>query len=603
MSSPAIRLREVAKMYPLFDSSADRVLSALGLERLAFWKTIDPREFWALRDVSLDIPAGERIGVIGPNGAGKSTLLKIILGNIEPTAGSLEVNGRIQALIELGTGFHPEFTGRENIRASLAYQGFSSQYIRDAEEQVIEFSELEDFIEQPVKTYSQGMYARLGFATATVMDPEILIIDEVLSAGDAYFAGKCVERMRDLTEQTGATVLFVSHDMVAIQKLCTQVVWILRGRVHQVGDPLDVLQSYAAHVRAEEEVRILARDLRIGKREAQAIRDTDQLYWHQLCRFRTESGSGDNKIYGIELRSGDKPMASIDVGGPMDNDLGQRDFLIDNRKLSNWGKSSGGAAGTHRPLVLSEERHSYAPFQLAIPRPYLHENSPLTLSVEASCESSVVVEAHDAVAEGYASVGVLATGAGSPLVTELTLPPIEVQQSAGGAGGGGAKEDGASHALHSVDRYGSGGITIERVRLFTGEPREETRVLFVREPFRVAIDYKARRPIDNPFFALAVYLPNGQCATHWFADATEAGRGRIEPGEGSFLFEGDALPLGRGSYVASAGIYKGALKLDGVEPAPYDVRDRSVHFIVEPRDALDRRERGICVHTVESRFA
>ena len=169
------------------------------------------------------------------------------------------VAGRIQALMELGTGFHPEFTGRQNIHAALAYQGLPSHEIRDKEAAIVDFAELEGFIDQPLKTYSAGMYTRLAFSTATAVEPDILIIDEVLGAGDAYFAGKCFERMRQITIDSGATVLFVSHDLASVQKLCDRVVWLERGCVRLDGEPLDVSKAYYKTVQQEEAQRLLAR--------------------------------------------------------------------------------------------------------------------------------------------------------------------------------------------------------------------------------------------------------------------------------------------------------------------------------------------------------
>jgi len=171
-------------------------------------------------------------------------------------------------LLELGTGFHPEFSGRENIQSYLAYQGLSPKEIEAREEEIIDFSELEEFIDQPLKAYSAGMYARLAFSTATVIEPEILIIDEILGAGDAYFSGKCVERMNRITNDSGATVLFVSHDLSSVQALCDRVIWVNRGRIKRDGEPLSVIKEYMALVRREEEIRLRARDLRVSKKQA-----------------------------------------------------------------------------------------------------------------------------------------------------------------------------------------------------------------------------------------------------------------------------------------------------------------------------------------------
>ena len=168
--------------------------------------------------------------------------------------------------MELGTGFHPEFTGIENIHAALTYQGLNHRQIREKTDDIIDFTELEEFIEQPIKTYSAGMYARLAFATATVVDPEVLIIDEVLGAGDAYFAGKCVERMQSMTVHSGTTVLFVSHDLSSVQQMCERVLWIDRGQIIRSGEPLDVLKHYNAMIRQENDLMLKAKEMKLQKK-------------------------------------------------------------------------------------------------------------------------------------------------------------------------------------------------------------------------------------------------------------------------------------------------------------------------------------------------
>jgi len=260
MSDYAINLKNIGKMYKLYSRPADKILDVLGVNRWLFWKKNYYNEFWALRDINLKINKGERVGIIGRNGAGKSTLLKIISGNIAPTEGNYKIIGKIQALLELGTGFHPEFTGRENIRASMAFQSLSKKQISVKEEEIIDFAELDEFIDQPIKTYSSGMQARLAFATSTAIEPELLIIDEVLGAGDAYFAGKCVERMKKITEDSGATVLFVSHDLSSVQRLCKQTIWLDRGRIVAKGNCLEVIKAYTKFIQNIENTRLQAKN-------------------------------------------------------------------------------------------------------------------------------------------------------------------------------------------------------------------------------------------------------------------------------------------------------------------------------------------------------
>ena len=211
-----------------------------------------------MRGISLELERGDSLGLIGQNGAGKSTLLNIVCGRLQPSSGSVTVRGNVQALMELGTGFHPEFSGRENILSSLAYQGVIGSDARRLLDAIVDFSELAEFIDQPLKTYSSGMYARLAFSAATEIVPDILIIDEVLGAGDAYFAAKCVDRMHRLTKEAGATVLLVSHDTVSVQKICDRAVWLDRGQIRMSADTLTIAKAYHAWVLERDEERLRA---------------------------------------------------------------------------------------------------------------------------------------------------------------------------------------------------------------------------------------------------------------------------------------------------------------------------------------------------------
>lgn len=232
----AVRLRGVSKRYELYGSALDVLKDwIVGGRRF--------REFWALRDIDLDVRRGEVVGIMGHNGAGKSTLLKLIAGTLARTSGELEIDGRISAILELGTGFHPDYSGRENIRLGGLCLGMSRDEIRRKEASIIAFSELEEFIDQPFRTYSSGMQARLTFSTAVAIDPDILIVDEALAVGDARFQKKCADRMRDLAGG-GRTVLLVSHNHVAIVSMCSRAVLLHKGTKVCEGDPRSVVNEY-----------------------------------------------------------------------------------------------------------------------------------------------------------------------------------------------------------------------------------------------------------------------------------------------------------------------------------------------------------------------
>jgi lipopolysaccharide transport system ATP-binding protein len=211
-------------------------------------------EFWALQDVSFEVGRGEVVGVVGRNGAGKSTLLKILAGTLDKTAGDVEVHGRISAILELGTGFHDDYTGRENIYMGGMCLGMSKAEVDKKYDSIVAFSELADVIDRPFRTYSSGMKAKLTFSTAISVDPEILILDEALAAGDAYFVSKCMQRVREICS-SGATVFFVSHSMQLIQELCTRALWIDAGRLIHEGKAQNVAAAYTQSVWSESERR------------------------------------------------------------------------------------------------------------------------------------------------------------------------------------------------------------------------------------------------------------------------------------------------------------------------------------------------------------
>ena len=215
--------------------------------RLSGNSSADPsmEDFWALREVSFEIPQGEAVGIIGRNGAGKSTLLKLLSRITEPTTGRMEVEGRLSSLLEVGTGFHPELTGRENIYLNGAILGMSRNEIKSQFDEIVAFAEVERFLDTPVKRYSSGMYMRLAFAVAAHLQPEILVVDEVLAVGDASFQKKCLGRMSQVAGE-GRTVLFVSHNMGAISTLCRSAVWLDKGRLMEKGPTREVLEHYLA---------------------------------------------------------------------------------------------------------------------------------------------------------------------------------------------------------------------------------------------------------------------------------------------------------------------------------------------------------------------
>lgn len=243
-SELAIALQQVGKRYALYDKPSDRLKQLLW----GRWRPYQ-REFWALQDVSFEVRRGEVVGIVGRNGAGKSTLLQLVCGTLEATSGSLQVHGRVAALLELGAGFSPDFSGLENIYINAAILGLSRAQVDAHLDGILAFADIGEFIHQPVKTYSSGMFMRLAFAVATSVEPDILVIDEALSVGDGAFARKSFDRIMRLKD-AGKTILFCSHSMYQVEALCSRALWIDAGRLRMDGSAADVTSAYGASLNA-----------------------------------------------------------------------------------------------------------------------------------------------------------------------------------------------------------------------------------------------------------------------------------------------------------------------------------------------------------------
>jgi len=291
--SGTIRARELGKKYRQYPAPWKRFV-----EWCTWGAYRGHREMWALKDISFEIEAGEAVGIVGQNGAGKSTLLKLIVGTTQASEGSFEVVGEVAALLELGMGFHPEFTGQQNALMALQMTGLDEESAQDLLPEVAEFSELDEFLLQPFRTYSSGMQMRLAFAVATVRRPHVLIVDEALSVGDAYFQHKCIRRIRTFKE-LGTTMLFVSHDPAAVKTLCDRALLLDRGRLIQEGSAESVLDYYNAL---------------IAQREKDASIEQRRL---EKSRFQTRSGDNAIKITEVDMvDASQRSVRSFTTGEP-----------------------------------------------------------------------------------------------------------------------------------------------------------------------------------------------------------------------------------------------------------------------------------------------
>ena len=285
----AIDINAVTKTYRLHGSQKEQLADVLGFNRIRKGKEI--KEHVALDDICLKVPKGHRIGIVGRNGAGKTTLLKLICGNYSPSLGTVSVNGSVQALMNIGLGFHPEYTGRENVEASLQYNGLAKDQYDAALAGVIEFCELGEYLDQPFKTYSMGMQARLMFAAATAIHPDILIVDEVLGAGDGYFVAKSKARVESLIKN-GCTMLLVSHSMQQVLELCDEAIWLDKGKIRMQGPAFDVVKSYEEYLHGPiSEIKLPERSQ--GSKESQSTEQSG-------ISVKKESEQNDAAVFRFE---------------------------------------------------------------------------------------------------------------------------------------------------------------------------------------------------------------------------------------------------------------------------------------------------------------
>ena len=596
MSDLAISLRGIGKSYRRFSTRFWQAASLLGCP-------VPERSFdifWALEDISFDVRQGERVGLIGRNGAGKTTLLRIIAGQVSPSCGTVRVDGQVQALMELGTGFHPEFSALQNMRTALALNGLGAREIAAKIEEIVDFTELDGFLDRPLREYSAGMYARLAFAVATSVKPGVLIIDEVLGAGDAYFIGKCTLRLRELAEG-GTTVLFVSHDLGSVQMLCERAIWLHQGAMRADGSSLAVGKSYQAHIREEEEKRLRARAMSLSRRQSSAIAAAGTAPEASLYRLVGAGGAAPAKpCYVREIRfgAGTETIATIAVGAS--DTEGEARLLVEPAQL-NWSKAQSFAAIRCRGYGDYGGRYCHAPFVMEWP-PGATADRWLELTIAPSRSDPISIEAFDAAEQRYRNLArvpansgqewrtmrvALAAEAPEPTVNSAGGDPVEEQPlpTAVTAGGAGADPAPQEATVARSERYGSGEIAIVDFAFYDAEGvRRHT--LVTGEKATAVLAYRAHRPVVDPVAVIAVYRADSVCAMQLISrrDAVEFGE---VSGSGEFIAELDPLLLGPGDYVISLALFKDLDLRLAVEPPGYDVHDRAYPLRVLPPDEIN----------------
>lgn len=564
MSDIAIKIEGVTKSFRRFSHPGWRALDAFGVSV--------PRSrydiFHALKGLDIEVRQGERVALIGRNGAGKSTLLRLISGQMQPDSGRVLVTGSIQALMELGTGFHPDFTGIENIHAALALQGLSGPSLRSQIEEIVDFTELENFVDRPVREYSAGMYARLAFAVATTIKPEILIVDEILGAGDAYFVGKSIQRMKALTEN-GATVLFVSHDMSSVQLLCERAIWIDRGIVREEGPILQVSKAYMAAVRADEEIRTRARTMSLTRQQAAVVDRESRV---QLFRLIGTDAPPRKplSVSSIRFGCGETELGCIEPMGTGAEDNGP---MLDPVHM-NW---RGPTTVSGRPCWQFGDfggLFGHAPWRITWPTSPT-ESAWIELDVLALQADSVAVEQFDSETGVYVRLGeIKASGTGqweTVKVSCLEQPHVEEVSVA-------LKFD--LLELQSNDRYGAGGARITAFG-FLDAHEERRHTLISGEDASAILIFSAQKELQDPVAVIAIYRPDGTCVMQVVSNLDGTSFGRVL-GEKFIRVRFAPLQLGPGEYIVSVALFKELNIATRVEPQAYDLHDRCYALKILP---------------------
>jgi len=306
-SDIAIRARGLSKCYPIFDRPEDRLKQMLSFGRRKYY-----REFWAVRNVDLDVYRGETVGIVGRNGSGKSTLLQLIAGVLTPSIGEISVYGRTAALLELGSGFNPDFTGRENALLNAAVLGLTLEEAGERMNEVIDFADIGTFIDQPVRTYSSGMFIRLAFAVAININPSVLIVDEALAVGDLAFQRKCFRKIEDLIT-TGGTLLFVSHDLEVVKRLCARAIYLERGETRAVGEAKAVCREYETSVFGASQRSVGTRAVKPEHKYQQGRVDPELIVSCEKSYGDGRATIEDLLITGVDLRQANV----FEVGQPL----------------------------------------------------------------------------------------------------------------------------------------------------------------------------------------------------------------------------------------------------------------------------------------------
>ncbi len=559
MPDVVIRTEGLSKIYPLVASTRRRLLYVLGFEKSG-GDAVPTKS--AVDAIDLEIRRGEKVGIIGRNGSGKSTLLGMISGTIEPSRGRLSVTGDVHALLQLGAGFNEELTGRENANSYLALQGVSGRQARGLVARIAEFAEIGVYFDQPVKTYSSGMRLRLMFAAATSISPDVLVLDEVLSVGDAYFIGKSFERMRDLCAGEGTTLIVVSHAVNMLPELCDRIIWLDNGAIRMDGEPETVARAYDAFIRTEEENRLRKLQATSPVRQLTALPDDgatvssgngaarpdrDELPASLVGEIRLPDGQPPGHrliVQRLEFWQGGVRVADIPVGaGSLAGDA----VLLVEDGAGNWGPFEETKSGTGRSFLAYG-----SPFHKL---PFLVTTGELRAALDAggvevrlTCTSAnedgleVALHADDPLKAWYARL-VVQAGERAGTATGMLAPREDI-----------APGSDERLAAATTGRFGTRRIELTDID-FLDETDRVRLVFSIGAPFRVRMRFRVNDPaLDENAEVVVAFQKDGLQVTHRFF-LNEYRFCASARREGEILLDATPLLLAPGEYAVSVAVH------------------------------------------------
>lgn len=568
MSEFAVRARNLKKAYTLYPTPWDRMREIIGFKRRP---GANFPEHVAVDGIDLDIRFGEKVAFIGRNGAGKSTLLKLITGVIEPTAGEIQISGETHALLQMGAGFHQDFTGRENARGYLANLGVDGTEADRLVDDIIEFAELEEYIDQPLKTYSTGMQMRLIFAASTTVAPKLFVVDEVLGVGDAYFQHKSFARIEELCNKNQTTLLLVSHDIYTAAKICTRMIWIDRGRIKYEGDPKTALNLYEFSIKEQEEQR-LRRKATIVSRPRSRVRGGEREV--VLVELRPEQGqlSGPIEVEGAEIvnAAGDV-LARLRRGAPGDAETARpASEAVTFETLDDGSSWQYGDEGNQQPgFALVNYSSVYHKGVLRVDLPKSANLPDARLVLKSASDQSVVVLVYSGDQRGHLAARA-DLSSGQPKLVGFSLSTDDLEEYV------------PDPENSTKTRHGSGGIRITSIDILDSAG-QSTRQLRQGGGYAIEFTYEmADGSLSDKSEMMIAIARDG------VLDCFRAFNGALDlpARSGAIRFAIDRLPLANGNYVLSAllatrGYYASSVASSyTINDNVFDVVSRALEFVV-----------------------